>query len=119
MVETASMPRVIHGVDGIVLLVSRVYVCNSGHRCISHDERILLAFPSSAHLPLMLTHRSGLTSRCLSLVISLIEEGKRISAIEDALREMRKDVFYRNCLCYAEFQSNTDKLDAPKNLNNQ
>ena len=110
----ASMPRVIHGIDGIVLLVSRIYVCNSGHRCISHDERILLAFPSSAHLPFVLTHRSCLTSRCLSLVISLIEEGKRISAIEAALRETRKDVFYRNCLCYAKLQSNTDKLDAPK-----
>ena len=109
-----TMPRVIHGVDGIVLLVSRMYVCKFGHRCISHDKRILSAFPSSAHLPSALTHRSGLTSSCLLLVILLIEEGKKISAIEDALQETRKKNFYRNCLCLAELRKNMEKTDVPK-----
>ena len=59
--NTNSLPRLIHGIDGIVLLASRMYVCSSGHRFLSHDERILSRFPSQAQIPFLLSHRSGLT----------------------------------------------------------
>ena len=52
------MPPCFHGV---ALLVSRVYVYNSGHRWVSHHKRILLAFPSSTHLTFVLTHHSVFT----------------------------------------------------------
>ena len=42
--NTNSLPRLIHGIDGIVLLASRMYVCSLGHRFLSHDERILSRF---------------------------------------------------------------------------
>ena len=79
-----SMPRIIHEINGVVLLVSRMYVCSSGHRYLSHNERILVALPCPAHLPFVLSHRSGLTIQCLSLVILLIGEAKKISSVEDA-----------------------------------
>lgn len=102
--NSRSMPRVIHAIDGIVLLISRAYVCNSGHRYISHDERILQRLPSSAHLPFVISHRSGLTAQCLTLVVSLINEGGKISSVEHALRETRRETFHRNILCSVELQ---------------
>ena len=108
------MPRVIHAIDGIVLLVSRNYVCKSGHRYLSHDERILDRLPSSAHLPFILTHRSGLTMQCLSLVVSLIGEGEKISSVEHALQETRRETYYRNILCSVELQKNRENTILPK-----
>ena len=67
----------LYTIDGIVLLVTRYYVCNSGDRYLSHDERILDRLPSSAHLRFILTHRSGPTMQYLSLIISLVGEGKK------------------------------------------
>ena len=100
--NTNSLPRLIHGIDGVVLLVSRIYVCGSGHRFLSHDERILSRFLSQDHIPFLLSHRSGLTMQCVSLVVSLIGEGKKISSVENALRETRRETFYRNVLCSVE-----------------
>ena len=97
--NTNSLPRLIHGIDGIVLLASRMYVCGLGHRFLSHDERILSRFPSQAQIPFLLSHKSGLTMQCVSLVVSLIGEGKKISSVENALRETRRETFYRSVLC--------------------
>ena len=37
--------------------------------------------------------------QCVSLVVSLIGEGKKISSVENALCETRRETFYRNVLC--------------------
>lgn len=106
-----AMPRIIHAINRIVLLVSRVYVCHSGHRFISHDERILERLPSPSHCPFVLSHRSGLTSECLTLVVSLINEGKKITSVRCALLETRKETFYQNILCSVELKRVTNQGD--------
>ena len=107
--NTNSLPRLIHGIDGIVLLASRMYVCSSGHRFLSHDERIPSRFPPQAQIPFLLSHRSGHTMQCVSLVISLIGEGKKISSVENALRETRRETFYRNVLCSVKLTNKIEK----------
>ncbi|CAB3984751.1 Hypothetical predicted protein [Paramuricea clavata] len=106
--NTNAMPRLVHGIDGVVLLVSRVYLCSSGHRYLSHDERLLGRLPSQNHIPFILSHRSGLTIQCLSLVVSLISKGNKISTVEDALRETRRETFYHKVLCSFELSGKTE-----------
>ena len=40
-----AMPRIIHAINGIVVLISRICVCNFGHWFVSHDEQILQQLP--------------------------------------------------------------------------
>ena len=46
----------------------------------------------------VLTHRSGLTLKCLALVVSFINEGKKISSVEHAVFETRKETYYQKSL---------------------
>lgn len=97
--QSGLRPRIIHDVDRIVLLVSRRYMCASGHRFLSHDPQILERFPCASQIPFVLSHKSGLTMRCMSMVISLIAKGKKISTIESVLKQSRKETYYRKLLC--------------------
>lgn len=97
--QSGSRPRIIHDIDGIVLLVSRTYMCASGHRFLSHDPQILEQFPCASQIPFVLSHKSGLTMRCVSMVLSLIAKGKKISTIESVLHQSRKENFFRKLLC--------------------
>ena len=45
--QSGMQPRLLHDVDGIVLLVSRTYICATGHRFLSHDLKswiVLIVF---------------------------------------------------------------------------
>ena len=33
-----AMSRIIHAINRIVLLISKIYMCNFGYRFVSHDE---------------------------------------------------------------------------------
>jgi hypothetical protein len=39
--QSGMQPRLLHDVDGIVLLISRTYICATGHRFLSHDPQVL------------------------------------------------------------------------------
>lgn len=91
-------------------------MCNTGHRFIIHDERILQRLPSPSHYAFVLSHCSGLTSECLTLVVTLINEGKKISSIGHALLETRKESFYQNILCSVELQRVTNQGDTSRDI---
>ena len=94
-----KQPRILHDVDGIVLLISRPYICAAGHWFLGHDPQILDQFVYVSQIPFVLSHKSGLTMGFLSMVRSLISKGKSISTVEGVLKRSRKDMYYRKLLC--------------------
>ena len=97
--QPGMQPRLLHDVDSIVLLVSRTYVCATGHRFLSHDPQVLERFSCASQIPFALSHKAGLTMRCLSVVRTLIAKGKSITTIEAVLKDSRKEAYYRKLLC--------------------
>ena len=77
-----DMPRKIYGRDGVVLLVSRVYVCPQGHEITAHDSRILVHLPTDRNNPFILSHKSGVTMGFMNEVNSLARSGMNFSEIE-------------------------------------
>ena len=57
----SKQPRILQGVDNIVVLVSIVYVCDNMHKMVAHDDIILKSFPSADMMPFLLLHRTGFT----------------------------------------------------------
>jgi hypothetical protein len=54
-------PRIIHGVDNIVFLVSAVYVCSNNYRLLAHDPVIQNCFCFKSVIPFVLLHKTGFT----------------------------------------------------------
>jgi len=80
---TSSEPRVIHDVDGIVLLVGRVYHCN--HTVVAHSPGIINQFPITSLIPFRLWHRTGFTVELMECISSLVSAGLTILALKHAL----------------------------------
>ena len=55
----SKQPRILQGVDNIVVLVSIVYVCD---KMVAHDDIILKSFPSADMMPFLLLHCTGFTT---------------------------------------------------------
>ena len=55
------MPRTIHDVNDVVLLVSTVYACEDGHRLLAHDARVLKMITSPSLVLFVLLHQTGFT----------------------------------------------------------
>lgn len=102
--NSRSQPRLIYGMDCVVLLVSKVYKCPNGHNEIpANDPDIIKGIPNS-YLPFLLTHKSGLTTRLLRFVEDLIDSGVSINMVESMIREtykrhssLREERFWIDC----------------------
>lgn len=82
-------PRVIHDVENIVLLVSAVYVCGSGHKLVAHHNWILDMLPSKTGVPFLLLHRTGFTRRFVNIVDSFCQTGMNFYSLEAAISHAR------------------------------
>lgn len=68
-------PRKIHGINGPILLVGRVYRCCKGHDILSYHPDIISQVPVQEAIPFVLWHRTGFTCDLLDLVHSLVLAG--------------------------------------------
>jgi len=91
---TSSEPRVIHDVNGIMLLVGRVYWCINNHTVAAHTPGIIKQFPIPSLIPFRLWHRTGFTVKLVECISSLVSAGISISGIEANLRERTLQRFF-------------------------
>lgn len=75
------IPRVIHDIHSVVILVSRQYKCSNSHSVLTTDPRVL-ALISDEYTPLILLHKAGFTKMFARKVIGFLEEGMSICSIE-------------------------------------
>ena len=90
-VRRITIPRVVHDVHSVVILVSCQYKCSNGHSILTTDSRIL-ALISDEHILFILLHRVGFTKLFARKVIGLLEEGMSISSIE-RLNQRQRHLF--------------------------
>ena len=82
------LPRVIHDIHSVVILVSCQYKCSKSHSILTTDPRVL-ALISDEHIPFILLHKVGFTKIFARQVIGLLEEGMSISSIERFIQRQR------------------------------
>ena len=67
--SSAKQPRMIHGLNDIVYLVSAVYTCDKRHKVLAHDESILRLLPQTL-VPFILSHRTGFAKELYDMCTS-------------------------------------------------
>ena len=99
-----SEPRRIHGTDGVVLLVGRVYKCTKrGHEILSYNPGLLQQIPTAYLVPFQLWHRTGFTNELMTLIESMVTAGVSLCGIRDML-------FRKICLHYNTVKSRFSTL---------
>ena len=88
----AKQPRILHGLDNIVVLVSAVYVCGNRHKILAHDPAILELFPSNS-IPFILLHKTGFTKELVDTSIALCKRGINFYRLESLILERRWEVY--------------------------
>ncbi len=83
------MPRTIHDVNDIVLLVSTIYVCEDGHRTLAHDARVLRIISD----PFVLLHQTGFTKDFIDLCTSLCHSGMNFHSFEAIIGKTRWEYY--------------------------
>ena len=76
------MPRTIHNVNDVVLLVSAIYACEDGHRILAHDARVLKMITSPSLVPFVLLHQTGFTKEFVDLCTSMCHNGMNFHSLE-------------------------------------
>ena len=123
--STASkQPRTLHDMHFVVLLVSAIYACDSGHKVLAHDESVLKVFPSYQMVPFILLCKTGFTVELVDTCTSLCIHGMNFYKIETFILERRLDKLARmeklhqahhNLLGDTEVCKNENKLNSPSN----
>lgn len=85
----ALEPRLLHGIEFNIILVSSRYKCFNGHSFLTTDPRVLKLLHSES-VPFFLLHKTGFLKSFLDSIMGLIEEGLRVSAIERYIRNQRQ-----------------------------
>ena len=67
--------------NSFVLLVSRVYMCSEGHEILAHDSGTVDKIPLES-VPFYLSHKSRVTCKLVSAVISLASLGLTFAEVE-------------------------------------
>ena len=93
--SAAKLPRTLHGIDNIILLVSCVYTCDKHHKLVAHDEAILGLFPPEVTLPFLLLYRTGFSRNLVDMCISLCRRGINFYNMETIITERRWEMFVR------------------------
>lgn len=87
------MPRIIFDLFGNVLLVQRIYMCNTrGHRhkIVASSNDILSSLPDHIRniFPIMLFPRSGCTKEVLNYINSNVVRGMNFAKISESIAEL-------------------------------
>lgn len=95
-IESRRMePRKIHGIRGVVLLVSRVYRCNQErHEVFAHHPGVLKQIHTPSVIPFKLWHKTGFTVELLQLVDSMLTGGVTICGIQEMLKRRAYSHYY-------------------------
>ena len=86
-------PRLIHDVACPILLVSKLYRCENGHREIAACDPDLVKQIPATFVNFVTSHRSGVTKSLLQLCEQLIDKGLSLTSTED-LNQQRYNTFY-------------------------
>ena len=84
------LPRLIHDINNVVVLVPAIYKCGNGHEVLATDPRIFLLFPEEEYIPFILFHRSGVMRAFARMVITLTIKGLSFSSIEQFIKMQRQ-----------------------------
>ena len=80
--SSSTQSRILHDIHNIVLLVSAVYTCDSGHKLLAHDASILKRFPTHCVIPFVLVSRTGFTTDLMNTCTSLCTHAMNFYKIE-------------------------------------
>ena len=91
-----NQPRLIHCVQGNVILVSRVYRCGKDHRVLAYHPGIIRQFAGNLRclLPFHLWHKTGFTIPLLEYVTDLVDSGVSLRHVESTLADNRLRHFH-------------------------
>jgi len=108
---STKQPRMIHGVNDVVYLVSAVYTCDNRHKILAHDESILKLLPQTL-IPFMLSHKTGFTKDLYDMCTSFCRKGINFYSMESLLLEKRWEQYVRkqDLLSIPVDQDDTDFL---------
>ena len=73
--SSTAAPRMIHGYNGPVFLVGRVYKCSKGHDILGYHPALISQVPVQEAIPFELWHRTGFTRDLMEVVHSLVLAG--------------------------------------------
>ena len=90
-----STPRKIHGINGPILLLGRVYKCINGHEVLAYHPGLIDQVPIQESVPFALWYRTGFTCDLVDLVHSLVIVGVSISAITETLQRNRYKFYFQ------------------------
>ena len=102
-------PRLLHGVDNPILLVSKLYNCENGHReVVACDPDIVKQIPDCL-VDFVTSHKSGVTKNFLLLCKQLLDKGMSFASIEDlhterykmTYKSMKNKFLSNSKLCYS------------------
>jgi hypothetical protein len=68
-------PRTLYGIEGITVLICRIFKCSTNHFVTACDPRLLKAFPQEIIIPFVLLHRSGVTLQAYNLIFNMACKG--------------------------------------------
>ena len=91
----SKQPRIIHGIDSVVVLVSAEYVCENRHKIVAHDEAVLQMFPSQELIPFVLLHRTGFTRELVDMCTAFCRRGINFYNMESLIVERRWESYVR------------------------
>ena len=86
-------PRKLHGLSSAVILVTRMYKCQSNHEIVGCDADILSQIPKD-FVPFRLWHRTGFTKELINFISSQITSGVSIKTIYQQLIQKRHLTHY-------------------------
>ena len=108
-----AAPRKIHGIDGPIILVGRVYKCTNGDDVLAYHPGLLAPVPIQEVIPFALWYRTGFSSDLLELVHSLVLVGVSFSAITETLQRNRYKVFFRMKRLYHSMHAHLNAPEMP------
>ena len=88
-------PRLLHDVGNPIVLISKLYNCDNGHReVVACDPDIVKQIPDSL-VCFITSHKSGVTKNLLFLCEQLLDKGISLASIEDLHKE-RYEMMYKS-----------------------
>ena len=103
-----SEPRKVYGIDGVTLLVGRVYKCSKGHEVLGYSPEILRKIPDY-FIPFQLWHITGFTRGFIEMTVSLITAGLSISGIRTFFQKRQNTWYYSQMQLYKGMLSSDDQ----------
>ena len=90
--SASRQPRLLHGIEDIVYLISAIYVCDNRHKLLSHDTVVLSLLPKEV-IPFILSHQTGVTRQLFDMCTSLCKKGMTFFDMESFILERRWECY--------------------------